>query len=354
MPHILIILSLLAASSAVAVTPAAAIDNAMVARIDGETVRVSWRDSDPVDVLLTDTPQLPVAAAEPLIKANRKEEAVIALPASKRSYIALRDNGDGQVTIIAEREVPLEKGSNFRDLGGYKGKDGRTLRWGKIFRSGAMPVLSETDYALLDSLKIASIVDLRSLEERQVAGTLLDDRTGALFVSNDYSIKPLFAAFGQGSGEYVYQGLEKLLAPQYRAIFRRLLANDGAVVYNCSAGQDRTGVASALILSVLGVDRATILQDYHLSTALRRPQNELPPIDPALFPDNPIVQYYAAAAKKPEGIKAEPLYSKAGVSHLTQFFEVIDRDYGGVEGYLTQELGITAADIEKLQLLYLE
>ena len=337
----------------VATSPAFAITNAEVIRIDATSVMVRWQDSDPVDAMLSDQPSLP-KGTKPLIKGNRTGEVIIALPATQRGYVVLRDGGDKSLTILAEREVPLQGGSNFRDLGGYTGAGGRKLRWGKIFRSGALPMLTESDYALLGSLKIGSIVDLRSLEEREVAGTLLDDRTGALFLSNDYSLKPLMASFNTGNGEYTYAGMGKMLAPQYRSIFKRLLVDEGAVLYNCSAGQDRTGVASALILSALGVDRATILKDYHLSTKLRRPQNELPLIDAAKYPDNPIVQYYAAAAKKPGGLKAELLYSKSGIPHLTQFFEVLDRDYGSVEGYLSKELGISALDIVRLRARYLE
>ncbi|WP_152414537.1 tyrosine-protein phosphatase [Blastomonas sp. AAP53] len=332
--------------------PALAVDNVTVARIDAQTVKVSWQDSDPVDIIVTDTP-VAAGAAVPVVKASRKGEAIIALPATTRQFVVLRDGGDASLILAAERELPLAKGSNFRDLGGYKGAGGKTVRWGKVFRSGALPLLTEEDYTLLGGLNIGTIVDLRSLEEREVAATQLDDRTGALFISNDYSLKPLMANMGSMKGEYVYTGMEKLLAPQYRSLFKRLLADDGAVMYHCSAGQDRTGIASALILSALGVDRATILADYHLSTQLRRPQNELPPLDPALYPTNPIVQYYAAAAKRPGGIKAEPLYSASGASHLAQFFEVIDRDYGGVEGYLAT-LGITPVDVARLRSLYLE
>ncbi|GGB73208.1 tyrosine-protein phosphatase [Blastomonas aquatica] len=332
--------------------PALAVDNVTVARIDADTVKVTWRDSDPVDIIVTDTP-VAAGAATPVVKASRKGEAIIPMPAGTRQFVVLRDGGDASLTLAAERELPLAKGSNFRDLGGYKGAGGKTVRWGKVFRSGALPLLTEEDYTLLGGLNIGTVVDLRSLEEREIAATLLDDRTGALFVSNDYSLKPLMANMGSMQGEYVYTGMEKLLAPQYRSLFKRLLADDGAVMYHCSAGQDRTGIASALILSVLGVDRETILADYHLSTELRRPQNELPPLDPADHPNNPIVQYYAAAAKKPGGIKAEPLYSASGKSHLAQFFEVIDRDYGGVEGYLAT-LGVTAIDVARLRSLYLE
>ena len=332
--------------------PAFAVHNITVARIDADTVKVSWQDADPVDIIITDTP-VAAGAAVPVVTASRKGEAIIALPAAKRQFLVLRDGGDASLTLTAERELPLAKGSNFRDLGGYKGAGGKTVRWGKVFRSGALPLLTEADYTLLGGLNIGTIVDLRSLEEREVAATQLDDRTGALFISNDYSLKPLMANMGSMKGEYVYTGMEKLLSPQYRSLFKRLLADDGAVMYHCSAGQDRTGIASALILSALGVDRETILADYHLSTQLRRPQNEMPPLDPADYPTNPIVQYYAAAAKKPGGVKAEPLYSASGKSHLAQFFEVIDRDYGGVEGYLAT-LGITPVDIARLRSQYLE
>jgi protein-tyrosine phosphatase len=332
--------------------PALAIDSVTVSRIDADKVKVTWTDSDPVDIIVTDTP-VAAGAAVPVVKANRKGEAIVAMPSAKRQFLVLRDGGDASLTLTAERELPLAKGSNFRDLGGYKAAGGKTVRWGKIFRSGALPLLTDEDYALLGGLNIGTIVDLRSLEEREVAATQLDDRTGALFVSNDYSLKPLMANMGSMKGEYVYTGMEKLLAPQYRSLFKRLLADDGAVMYHCSAGQDRTGIASALILSALGVDRETILADYHLSTQLRRPQNEMPPLDPADYPTNPIVQYYAAAAKKPGGVKAEPLYSASGKSHLAQFFEVLDRDYGGVEGYLAT-IGVTKVDIARLQGLYLE
>jgi protein-tyrosine phosphatase len=345
--------TIIIALGTIAASPALAVDKAEVLRKDAENVTVSWSDSDPVDVYLSATPTL-AGDAKPAVAASRKGMATLALPSDTRQYVILRDGGDKSLTVVAERLFPLEKGSNFRDVGGYVGAGGKTVKWGKIFRSGALPMLSDRDYALLSGLKVKSIVDLRSLEEREVAATELDDRTDALFLSNDYSLKPLMRNFAAGNGENVYVGMEKLLKPQYRAIFSRLLADDGAVMYHCSAGQDRTGMASALILTALGVNRETIIKDYHLSTPSRRPQWELPALDPADHPNNPIVQYYAAAAKKPGGIQAEPLYSKSGVSHLVQFFAYLDTEYGSVEGYMAKELGVGPDEIAKLRALYLE
>jgi protein-tyrosine phosphatase len=338
--------------SAALAVPARATDNIEVTRIDDQTVSVRWQDNDPVDIFLSATPTAKVSGT-PLSAKDRSGEAKIKSAVEQRLYVVIRDRGDQSLSVAAERLLPLQQGSNFRDLGGYTGAGGEKIRWGRIYRSGALPLLSDQDNRLLGSLGIGTIVDLRSLEEREVAPTQLDDSTGALFVSNDYSIKPMFrnwAAMPQGN---MYADFGTRFAPQYRSIFRRLLADDGAVLYHCSAGQDRTGVASALILSALGVDRKVILADYHKSTEWRRPQWELPALNPAEHPDNPIVQYYAAAAKKPGGAKADPLYTKDGQSHLAQFFAFIDTEYGGVEPFLQKELGIGPADIASLRKLYL-
>ena len=333
---------------------AIALDNAVVTRKDAQTLVISWQDSDPVSVFVATSPDAAPEAATSVARDQRGGSLTVPAAGPERRYFILRDGGDGSLLRLAERVLPLEQGSNFRDVGGYVGADGKRVKWGRIYRSGAMPLLTETDYAKLGGLGLGSIIDLRSTDERLIAPDQLDDRTGALFLSNDYSLRTLLDRMKGGDGENSYRGMGKMLAPQYRAIFRRLLADEGAVMYHCSAGQDRTGIATALVLTALGVDRQTILADYHLSTALRRPQFEMPPLDPADWPGNPAVPMYAAIQKAPGGPKAQPLYSPKGVSHLVQFFEVIDSEYGGVEGYLQKELGIGAPEIARLRVLNLE
>lgn len=337
-----------------AAMPAFAIDNAVVTRVDAGHVAVEWQDADPVSVFVSATAKADVKEAEVLAKAARSGRVVVPYAATDRRYFMLRDHGDKSVLHVAERVLPLEQGSNFRDAGGYKGADGKHVAWGKIFRSGAMPLLTEMDYATLAKLKITTIVDLRSTDERMIAPNMLDDRTGATFISNDYSLKGLMSGHGKGDGEYAYRGMDTFLKPQLKQVFRSLLRDEGAVMYHCSAGQDRTGITTALIYSALGVDRDTILKDYHLSTELRRPQFEMPPLDPADWPGNPIVPYYVASMKKPGGPKAEPLFTPKGNSHLAQFFELIDKDHGSVEIYLDKELGVSADDIKRLRAIYLQ
>lgn len=335
----------IAAALLLAASPAAA----ELTRIDAANVTLDLGTAKPASVWVSRDTRIDEGDRQIEIKGAK---ATLPMPASERSYVILRDK-DGRDTVVAERVLPLEHGSNFRDVGGYVTKDGRRIRWGKAFRSGAMPLFTEADYALVGQLGIGSVVDFRSLEERSVAPDQIDDRTGALFIANDYSMKPMMARMAQGNGENTYRGMEKMLAPQYRAMFRRLIADEGAVVYHCSAGQDRTGIATALLYDFLGVDRATILEDYHLSTTLRRPEWEMPPVDPKDHPDNPIVQYYMARPKE-QRMRAEPLYTPSGASHLTQFFAYIDQEYGGSEGYLRNVLGLDDNDLAKLRAVMLE
>jgi protein-tyrosine phosphatase len=344
----------LVASALFASVPALALDNAQVARRDG-ALMISWASTNPVDIYMSDRPDAPLKNAKRVAVRDADGAFDFADTSHVRHYFILRDVRTGKMLRTAERELPLEKGSNFRDLGGYAVAGGKTIKWGKIFRSGAMPMLTEADYKQLEALKIGSIIDLRSVEEREVAPTQLDDRTGALFLSNDYSLKPLMANFAKqaASSKPMYAGMEEMLKPQFKLVFNRLLADQGATLYNCSAGQDRTGITTALVLTALGVNRETILKDYHLSTALRRPSNEMPPLDPADYPANPIVGYYAAAAKKPGGAKAERLYAKDGTSLLVQFFAYLDH-HGSVDAYLAKELGIGPLEKARLRRSYTE
>lgn len=337
---------LIALAAALAGSPALAGELATLTRLDAQTVELVRDDTAPVSVWIsTDTT---LDKGDRRVATGSKESRLkLPIPATERRYVILEGKG-GKPVVVAERIVPVQQGSNLRDIGGYMTKSGKMVKWDKAFRSGAMPLLTDSDYALLSQLGIGNVVDFRSLEERSVAPDEIDDRTGALFLANDYSIKPLMAGFAKGGGENMYKGMEKMLAPQYRAMFNRLIADEGAVLYHCSAGQDRTGIATALLYDVLGVDRETIVKDYHLSTALRRPQFEMPKIDPKDYPDNPIVQYYFARSNEQRN-QAEPLFTKSGASHIVQFFAYIDSEYGGSEGYLKKVLGFSDADIAKLK-----
>ena len=112
-------------------------------------------------------------------------------------------------------------------------------------------------------------------------------------------------------------------------------------------------MATALVLSALGTPRDVILADYHLSTLDRRPENEMPKIDPARYPGNALADYFAKAQAK--GVsKPRPLYDANGVAYLQQTFDEIDARWGSVDAYLDQVLGVGPHDIARLRALYLE
>jgi len=156
------------------------------------------------------------------------------------------------------------------------------------------------------------------------------------------------------AAENSYVSFLPMLAPQYKAIFDELLGANGAVSYNCAAGQDRTGMATALVLSALGVPRASILEDYHLSTVYRHPEFETPPIDAATAAADPVNGYFAKMQQSPEWKTPRPLYTSAGTSQLADALDAIDARWGSVENYLMVGMGIGKPEIARLRALYLE
>lgn len=350
---------LLVGAATLAAFPALAIDQAAVERTAPNSVVISWKDKDPVDVYRLDRPDQPIGEARLVSAADRDGRHALTLADGARPYFLLKDGGDKSTVKVAERLVPLEQGSNFRDIGGYPAAGGKHVKWGRIYRSGATAMLTDRDIAAIDALGIGAMVDLRSVEERQIAPTRLNRIP---YNANDYSMRAIVAQIGKprppgqpaATSSTMYSDWLVSLAPQYRMIFDKLLAGDGAVSFNCSAGQDRTGVATALVLSALGVPRDVIYADYHLSTRYRQPQNELPPIDPAKYADNPVALFFAQMQASPQGKTPQPLYEADGKPKLAATFAAIDRRWGSVDRYLDEVLGIDAVKLASLRADYLE
>jgi protein-tyrosine phosphatase len=339
---------------------AQALTTPVVERTAPDKILIRWQGADPVDVYVTSRPDAPISHARRVARADTDGSAAADWTQASRPYVILKDRRDGAVARVAERLLPLERGSNFRDLGGYPAAGGKHVRWGMIYRTAATPMLTDADFAYVARLGIRSDIDLRSLEERQLAPDRLPLRTGARYMANDYPASDVFGGFsakpGPGAANptvSLYRSWPITLAPQFRALFQALLQGKGAVTYHCSAGQDRTGVASALVLSALGVPRDVILADYQLSTRDRRPDNEMPRLDAARYPGNAVAQFYAKAqAAGP--LTAKPLYDAGGVAYLQHTFDEIDTRWGSIDAYLDQVLGVDRHAIARLRALYLE
>ncbi len=259
-----------------------------------------------------------------------------------------------------DRVLPLEGGSNFRDLGGYQTADGQVVRRGLLFRSAAMSSLTEADYRYLDRFDFSSVVDLRSSEERDLTPNQWVERADDVkYLTHDYSLLTMLGEVEETmpdgfSPKVFYRSAPHNLKPQLTLYFDALLRGDGAVVVNCSAGQDRTGIASALLLTALDVPRDTIVQDYLLSTQLRRPKLEKGNVDlKQAAKTNPFARMMLKHAGQNGFGKPQPLVTDNQIPYLAFAFTEMEEEYGSVTAYLEQAIGVDEADIQRLRQLYL-
>jgi protein-tyrosine phosphatase len=245
--------------------------------------------------------------------------------------------------LRAPRLIALEGAQNFRDIGGYRTVDGRRVKWGLILRSADLSRLTDADLASLNDLSIQTVFDLRSTSERRSAPDVFAGRSATVSVDYDINAQAIAAALRSGPTaeslrsalSTTYPQLLTSLQPEYRQLFDRLLEGQGTTIYHCTAGKDRTGMATALILSALGVPRETIFADYLMSNRFYHP---------------------AANATPVRGLSPDLLAVLMGVdeSYLQAFFDFINAQYGSVDGYLDRALGVDAARIVRLRALYTE
>ena len=340
--------------AAVLTAPAAAfadIANAKVQR-SGAALSVTWSSPDPVDVYVSTDPMAKPKTARVLSRRDRDGSETFSPGDNARWYFILVDALDHKEVRAAERLLPLEQGSNFRDVGGYAAAGGRHVRWGRIYRSGGQPMLSQADLDLVGKLGLSAMIDLRSSEERTMAPSRI---MGVPYQAVGYPMAALMSPpQPMRNGVDLYHRLPMLLAPQLKLIFADLLSGEARVVYNCSAGQDRTGFVTAVILSALGVAREAIVEDYKLSTEFRRPQFEMRQVSAEMAAANPAAQVFASAQSDPTYAKPTPLVEADGRPFLTGAFDEIDSKWGSVEAYLYKEVGIGPTDLKKLRAAYLE
>lgn len=247
------------------------------------------------------------------------------------------------VAAAHDRFIVLEGGRNFRDLGGYRTTDGRMVRWGAVYRSGSLGRLTPAGQARLESLRPVAIVDLRATEERRTDTNLRLATSNPSYWSREYSLgdakfatmmqHPAAGSAAASRAEMLaaYRRMPAEQAPSYRELFARLGAGKGTVVFNCTAGKDRTGIGSALVLTALGVPYATVRRDYLLTNGAPGMASLSSQIAPGAGAD----------AMRPF-LRAEPEY-------LDTAFAQIRKDYGSVNGYFAKELGVGPAEIRKLR-----
>jgi protein-tyrosine phosphatase len=174
---------------------------------------------------------------------------------------------------VPSRTLDFEGCVNFRDLGGYRTTDGRTVAWRRLFRADGLHKLTPADRGQLVDLGLTTVIDLRTLDEAEQRGSFpVDDvpvRYVGLPLTDVLPATEELPDWGEAAyvatryGDMVSQGGAVLT----EAIHVLAAGDSLPAVMHCSAGKDRTGVLSALVLAFLGVPDETIVEDYALSGA---------------------------------------------------------------------------------------
>lgn len=248
-------------------------------------------------------------------------------------FFLLPVNASAQRRNIPDREVTLEGAVNFRDLGGYVTTDYRRIKWGRIYRSADISRLTDADMQELERRKIYTVVDFRGEKEAENAPDCLLPGTDYLLLPAGSGNTSDLAGFTKGltSGTEIMKAFYSDISTfqeKYRPFFRKLLTlpDTSALVFHCTAGKDRTGIAAALFLYSLEIPMETIFADYVSTNRYREKENERMIED--MVNEQGIDRQMAV-----EIMTANPQYLEA-------MFNALKKEYGSIDAFLYRGLGI--------------
>ena len=271
---------------------------------------------------------------------------------------------------VMERHIPFDNAPNFRDLGGYGTADGRTVRYGRAFRSGALHWMTPAEAAVArDELGIRAVFDLRSVEELAAEGIGLFPVPPVRHLHTPilrHLPAPHQAGTGQkadgkamagecpgraGGGTVVdtsapadgmiglyFHMIEKGASNIAGTIDLMAGIEDGAFLFHCAAGKDRTGIIAAVLLGLLGVRREEIVADYILTEEF----------NDAIMATLTRNEGYAERSK---GYSPDAM--RAPAARMERTLRFIDDRYGGAREYLVSS-GLRPEAIERLKTNLLE
>lgn len=238
----------------------------------------------------------------------------------------------------------LPSAENFRDVAGtgHPTRDGHRMRTGELFRANQLS-LSDEDVRALAPLGLRAVHDLRRHDEVERHPDVVPP--GATWRHHDVlGVAAVDAATFTDPGQTVAM-MERLYTdfvrnPRSRTafgtLFRHLAHDEGAHLFHCTSGKDRTGWAAALLLRLAGVDEELVLADYLLSNELTRTQRAgfEESIAEALG-DHRVVVLAPVLEVRPE--------------YLERSTRLLEEDYGDLDGYLRAGLGLGAEDVVALR-----
>ena len=249
---------------------------------------------------------------------------------------------DSSLKDSPARHLALQGASNFRDLGGYKTIDGRTTRWRHIFRSNHLGQLTAADVEIVRALGVRCAFDFRGVEERTSGVCVVNEiavhslpiePTVVAALRAELIAGTLTAAVALELMRESYRNYVRHNTHSFRMLFGHLLEDRAPLVIHCTAGKDRTGFASALILHALGVPDDVIAEDYLLTN--RHYKRDA-----------------TAATDLPEDVRNA--IGNVEASYLAAAFEAVGKEYGDLETYLRDGLKLGTAERTALKERYLQ
>ena len=266
-----------------------------------------------------------------------------------------------------KQSIPLKSVANARELGGYITSDGRTVRSGVLFRTGNLnDITAEDIFVLKKQYRLSDIIDFRmEMELRGYEDPIIDDVTNThLDVIDipdklsqgmtDVDIKRLdviqLVKMCEQIGmldDKMYIGFLSTESGKkaYSRFFRILLAAepDRAVLWHCTSGKDRTGLAAMLMLSLLGVEESVVMEDYMLTNEYNAQRIE-------------DTKKYIRARGFDDALteKAALVFDAVDRHYMENVIAFLKEKYGSVLGYIRSELNISEVDIELLKEKYTE
>jgi len=248
--------------------------------------------------------------------------------------------------------------TNFRDLGGLLGINGRAIKE-KLLLRAAQPVrLIESDTSILrDEYQLAHIIDFRG--QHEISVDPVDDIEGVEYRNIDImasqmskqtkapSIEEMVKNLQPGaadifmSGAYTGFVTSEDAKAGYRQFIDALLNSKGALLFHCYAGKDRTGWGAALILKILGVSDEDIMTDYLATIEGRKADNAK------------MIEEHRQKGLTEEQLSSLEEMMSVKPSYLQAAFDTVEKEYGAFDDYLKQALNVTDEEIVKLQDLYL-
>jgi len=250
------------------------------------------------------------------------------------------------------RLLPMDGAHNTRELGGYKTTDGKSVKWGMLFRSDKLSDISETDQEYLQALGIKKIVDFRSEEEKTEDPDIIP--TGISYVempiSVDGAMRSKIEAVLKGETDREVESFlidaNREFVTNYTDVYenflRGLIDEDAPTLFHCTAGKDRAGFAAAISLIALGVSREDVIKDYMKTNAFTEDRIE------EILDQIKLMSLYQA--------DAEILRPLIGVEqiYIETAFETAEEQYGSLENFIRDGLNISDEDIQKLRNKFLE